>query len=128
MPKINQFQNITDIENDTKKEYTDKHTPFIHCEKLASRDTPFSVTIKMGNTYAHPDDFDHYISQIALYNKETKLAEANFMAGSLGGQNKKGHQTVTFNIILDRNAMLIAHSYCTKHGIWESSPVEVTIK
>lgn len=128
MPAINRYQDISQIDKEAKKDYIDRHSPFIHCENSAKKGEVFQVTVKMGNEYTHPDDFDHYISSIRLYNKETKLAEATFLAGALGGQGAKGHATVTFNIVLDKKAKLVAQSYCTKHGVWESDPVEVDVQ
>lgn len=128
MLNINRYQDINKVENEARKDYIDRHSPFIHCENKAKKGESFSVTVQMGDQYQHPDDFDHYISSIALYNGQTKLAEANFLAGALGGQGKKGNQKVTFNIVLENNAKLIAHAYCTKHGIWESDPIQVSVE
>ena len=127
MPKINRYVDIDSVEREAKRDYIDRHSPFIHCEPKAKKGEVFQVTVKMGNEYTHPDDFDHYISSIALFNGETLLAKAEFMAGALG--NEKGHQTVTFNIVPTTNKLnLVAQSYCTKHGIWESDPVEVVVE
>lgn len=128
MIKINKYEDIKLIENEAKKDYIDRHSPFIHVSGDAKQGEPYQVTVKMGEEYSHPDDFDHHIAQISLFNGQTKLAEASFMAGALGGQGKKGHQTVIFNIVLEKNAKLIAHAYCTKHGVWESDPVAVEVK
>ncbi len=127
MLNINRYQDINKVENEARKDYIDRHSPFIHCEKHAKKGEMFTVTIKMGNQFQHPDDLDHYISSIALFNGQTKLAESNFMAGAIGGQGKKGNQTVSFNIVLENNAKLMAQAYCTKHGIWESDPIEVAV-
>ena len=82
----------------------------------------------MGEEYTHPDDFDHYIEYIQLFNGETLLAEAKFVAGMLGGQDHKGQAEVTFNVVPKGSKMnLTAMSYCTKHGLWESTPVEVAV-
>ncbi len=129
MPKINRYVDIDTVEREAKKDYIDRHSPFIHCADTAKADEVFEVTVKVGNEYTHPDDFDHYIANLALYNKETLLARADFIAGMLGGQGQKGHAEVTFKIKPQGKTMtLVAQSYCTKHGIWESDPkvVEVT--
>ncbi len=129
MPKINRYIDIDTVEREAKKDYIDRHSPFIHCADTAKADEVFEVTVKVGNEYTHPDDFDHYIANLALYNKETLLARADFIAGMLGGQGQKGHAEVTFKIKPQGKTMtLVAQSYCTKHGIWESDPkvVEVT--
>ena len=125
MPKINRYVDIDSVERESKKDYIDRHSPFIHCSESATKGEKFAVTVKMGNEYSHPDDFDHYIASIALYNGETLLAKADFLAGALG--NQKAHQEVTFNIVPTGKLNLIAQSYCTKHGVWESDPVSVTV-
>jgi superoxide reductase len=126
MPTINRYVDIDTVEREAKKDYIDRHSPFIYCDSTAKKGEPFAVTVKMGEEYTHPDDFDHYIASIALYNGERLLAKADFMAGALG--NEKGHQTVTFNIVPTGNKLnLVAQAYCTKHGIWENEPVVVEV-
>ncbi len=126
MPKINRYQDITEIDRESKKDYIDRHSPFIHCASEAKAGEPFEVTVKMGNEYTHPDDFDHFIESITLFNGESKLAEAVYVAGALG--NVKAHNTTTFTIIpTGKKLDLVAHAYCTKHGVWESTPIEVTV-
>lgn len=128
MPKINRYVDIDTVEREAKKDYIDRHSPFIHCESAAKAGEKFPVTVKMGNEYSHPDDFDHYIESIRLFNGETLLGEANFTAGMLGGQGAKGHAEVTFNIIPSGKKLnLVAQAYCTKHGLWENEPVAVEI-
>ncbi len=127
MPKINRYVDINEVEREAKKDYIDRHSAFVHCAATATAGEVFAVTVKVGEEYQHPDDFDHYIASVALYNKDTKLAEATFFAGSLGGQGKKGNTEVTFNVVLEKNAELVAHAYCTKHGLWESDAVAVTV-
>jgi len=104
----------------------DRHSPFITVEGVAKKGEMVPVKVKMGNEYTHPDDFDHYIESITLFNGETKLASASFTPGALG--NEKSHAEVTFNIRpMGKKLNLIAHAYCTKHGIWESTPVVVEV-
>jgi len=126
MPKINKYVDIDTVERETKKDYIDRHSPFIHCASDAKKGEKFAVTVKMGNEYSHPDDFDHYIANMALYNGETLLARADFVPGTLG--NIKEHAEVTFNIVpMGKKLNLVAHAYCTKHGVWESTPVTVAV-
>ena len=127
MPKINRYVDIDTVERETKKDYIDRHSPFIHCEKEAKKGEVFEVTVQMGKEYTHPDDFDHYIESITLFNGDTKLAQTTFIPGTFG--NEKSHAKVTFYIRpMSSKLKLIAHGYCTKHGIWESDPVEVIVK
>jgi superoxide reductase len=127
MPTINRYVDISTVDREAKKDYIDRHSPFIHCDTTAKQGAMFAVTVKMGNEYSHPDDFDHYIESITLFNGETKLAQATFIPGTLG--NEKSHTEVTFNIRpMGKKLNLVAHGYCTKHGVWESTPVEVTVE
>lgn len=127
MPKINRYVDIDTVEREAKKDYIDRHSPFITCADSATAGEPFAVTVKVGNEYNHPDDLDHYIKSVQLYNKETLIGEANFVSGTLGGQDKKGHAEVTFNIVPAKNMKLTAVAYCTKHGLWECDSVEVAV-
>ena len=128
MPTINRYVDIDTVEREAKKDYIDRHSPFIHCDSTAKAGEKFAVTVKMGNEYSHPDDFDHFIESIRLFNGETLLGEANFTAGMLGGQGAKGHAEVTFNIVpAGKKLNLVAQAYCTKHGLWENEPVTVEV-
>ena len=126
MPKINKYVDIDTVEREAKKDLIDRHSPFIHCEETAKAGEMFAITVKMGNEYTHPDDFDHYIANMSLFNGETLLARADFTPGALG--NVKSHATVTFNIVpTTKTLKLTAQAYCTKHGIWESTEKEVQV-
>ena len=126
MPKINKYVDIDTVEREAKKDLIDRHSPFITVEGVAKKGEMVKVNVKMGNEYTHPDDFDHYIESITLFNGETKLAMATFIPGTLG--NKKSHAEVTFTIrAMSKKLNLVAHAYCTKHGIWESTPVIVEV-
>ncbi|CAI6149620.1 MAG: dethiobiotin synthase [Sulfurimonas sp.] len=126
MPKVNVYENIDNVEREAKKDLIDRHSPFITVDGEAKVGETLKVTVKMGNEYTHPDDFDHFIESITLFNGETKLAMASFVPGTLG--NEKSHAEVTFTIRpMGKKLNLVAHGYCTKHGIWESTKVEVAV-
>ncbi len=128
MPTVNRYVDISQVDKEQKKDYIDRHSPFVHCADSATAGEKFAVTVKMGNEYAHPDDSDHHIRSIQLFNGPTLLAEASFPAGTLGGDGTKGNAEVTFNIVPAAGELsLTAMSYCTKHGLWESDPVTVTV-
>ena len=99
MPKINRYVDIDTVEREARKDYIDRHSPFITCAATAKQNAPFKVTVKVGNAYTHPDDFDHYIANVQLFNGDVLLARADFVAGTLGGQDKKGQAEVTFTIV-----------------------------
>ncbi len=129
MPKINRYQDIDQVERETRKDYIDRHSPFIRCADTAKAGEKFPVTVTMGNAYAHPDDDNHYIRSIQLYNGQTLVAEASFPPGTLGGNGAKGQAEVTFNLVPTTDTLsLTALSYCTKHGLWECDPVEVKVE
>jgi superoxide reductase len=129
MPRINRYVDIDTVEREAKKDYIDRHSPFIECAAAAKAGQKLPVTVRMGNEYTHPDDPDHYIKSIGLFNRETLLAKVDFSAGVLGGQGQKGHAEVTFNVVPSGSKMaLTAVAYCTKHGLWECDPVEVTVE
>ena len=126
MPKVNVYENIDNVEREAKKDLIDRHSPFITVIGDAKKGETLKVNVKMGNEYTHPDDFDHYIESITLFNGETKLAMATFIPGTLG--NEKSHCEVTFTIRpMGKKLNLVAHGYCTKHGIWESTKVVVEV-
>jgi len=126
MPTINTYKDISEVDREARKDYIDRHSPFIHCADTAKAGEPFEVTVKMGNEYTHPDDFDHYIESVTLFDGETKLAQATYIPGALG--NVKAHNTTTFTIIPTGKKMkLVAHGYCTKHGIWANEPKIVEV-
>jgi len=125
MPKINRYVDIDTVEREAKKDYIDRHSPFVHCESSAAKGEPFTVKVKVGNEYSHPDDFDHYIAYVQLWNGEVLLGQATFTPGTLG--NTKGHVEVDFHIVPTGKLKLTAMAYCTKHGLWESDPVEVEV-
>ncbi len=124
MAKINQYQDISQVDREAKKDYIDRHSPFIHCADSAKKGEKFKVKVKMGNEYPHPDDFDHFIKYIQLWSGETMLAETNFPPGTFG--NISGHAEVDFYIVPTKtNIKLTAMAYCTKHGLWQSEVKEV---
>ncbi len=123
--KINRYEDISQIDREAKKDYIDRHSAFVHCADTATKGEPFKVTVKVGEEYAHPDDFDHYISYVQLWNGETFLAEAHFTPGVLG--NMPGHVEVDFHIVPTKKLKLTAMAYCTKHGLWQSDEKVVEV-
>ena len=123
--KINKYEDISQIERESKKDYIDRHSAFVHCDSNATVGEKFKVKVKVGDEYKHPDDFDHYIQYVQLWNRETLLAEATFTAGSQG--NAASNLEVDFYIVPQKDMKLLAHAYCTKHGLWQSEVVEVTV-
>lgn len=128
MLKINKYVDINTLDKEAKRDYIDRHSAFIDCAAEAKKDEMFAVTVRVGDEYPHPDDFDHYISYVQLFNGQTLLAQANFEPGAVFGAGKAGNLKVTFNVVAAKNLNLTAVAYCTKHGLWESDSVKVEVK
>lgn len=126
MPRVFTPVDITQEEKEVRKDYFDRHTPVIYCDEKAQEGEKFRVKVKLGTEYSHPDDPNHYINHIQLWNRETFLAEAHFTPGVLG--NKPGYLEVDFYIVPGPVSMnLTAMSVCTNHGLWQSESKEVKI-
>ncbi len=125
MPKINKYVDISTLDKEAKRDFIDRHSPFVHCDTTAKKGEQFKVKVKMGNEYVHPDDFDHFIKYVQLWDGDLMLGEAHFVPGVLG--NKPGHVEIDFYIVPTKNMKLHAMSLCTKHGLWESDVTNVEV-
>jgi superoxide reductase len=123
--KINRYQDISEIDREAKKDYIDRHSAFVHCDANAKEGEKFKVNVMVGDEYAHPDDFDHFISWVQLWNGENMLAQANFTAGAMG--SKAVNLEVDFYVVPKKNMKLTAMAFCTKHGLWQSEEVVVEV-
>jgi superoxide reductase len=125
MPKIFKPVDIKKLDKDVQKDYFDRHSPVVICDNTAKEGEKFKVKIRIGSEYTHPDDGDHFIGLIQLWNRETLLAEAKIFPGTMG--NNAGQPEVDFYIVPKVGMNLTAMSYCTKHGLWQSEPKEVSV-
>lgn len=126
MPRVFKATNIENEEKEVKKDYLDRHMPHVICEDKVKKGEFFRVKVRIGEHYTHPDDHDHYISAIQLWNRETLLAETRYSSGAYG--NKPSNVEVDFYINAPEVSMnLSAMAVCTKHGLWQSEdkPVKV---
>lgn len=123
--KINRYEDISQIEREAKRDYIDRHSAFVHCDAKAVKGEKFKVKVKVGDEYKHPDDFDHYVSWVQLWDGERMLAQATLTAGALG--SAPGQFEVDFYIVPSKSLKLMAHAYCTKHGLWQSDEVAVEV-
>jgi len=127
MPKVNSYVDISTLDKEAQKDFIDRHSPFVYVEGEAIKGEKLKVKVKVGNQYSHPDDFDHYIAYVQLWDGDTLLAQTHFTPGTLG--NQRGQVEVDFYIVPTKNKLkLNAMSYCTKHGLWQSEYVEVDVK
>jgi len=125
MPRIFKAVDISKEDKEVRKDYFDRHTPHIICKDTAKRNEKFRVKVILGEEYTHPDDPDHYIYYVQLWNRETFLAEIHFAPGILG--NNQGQIEVDFYIVPQQSMNLSAMAVCTKHGLWQSDPKEVKV-
>jgi len=123
--KINKYVDISTLDKEAKRDYIDRHSAFVHCDSKAVAGEKFKVRVRVGDEYPHPDDFDHYIAYVQLWNGEKMLAQADFMAGALG--SVPNNLEVDFYIVPTKNMKLTAMAYCTKHGLWQSDEVVVEV-
>lgn len=82
MPRVFTPVDISKEEKEIRKDYFDRHTPLVICEDFARDGEKFKVKVKLGTEFNHPDDPDHYIKYVQLWNRETFIAEAHFAPGS----------------------------------------------
>lgn len=125
MPRIFEATDIPADEKEVRRDYFDRHSPRIICESTAKRGEKFRVKVVIGDEYQHPDEGDHYISFIQLWNRETFLAQVHFTPGILGG--KPGQVEVDFYLVPSVSMNLTALANCTKHGLWQSKQVDVKV-
>ncbi len=123
--KINKYEDISQIDREAKKDYIDRHSAFVHCNDNAKKGEKFKVKVKVGDQYKHPDDSDHYIAWVQLWNGEKMLSQVTLVEGAFG--NVPANVEVDFYIIPQKNLKLVAHSFCTKHGLWQSEEVAIEV-
>ncbi|HCC71360.1 MAG TPA: dethiobiotin synthase [Bacteroidales bacterium] len=126
MPRVFKAIDIDKEQKEIMKDYLDRHMPHVICADEVKKGKIFRVKVRMGENYPHPDDHDHYISTIQLWNRETLLAETKYSSGAYG--NKPVNVEVDFFINApDVSMNLTAMAVCTKHGLWQSEekPVKV---
>lgn len=127
MPRVFKAIEIEKEEKEVMRDYLDRHMPHVICPDSVKRGEKFTVKVRLGDEYPHPDEDDHYISLIQLWNRETLLAETRYSAGVNG--HLPNHFEVDYYIVAPEVSMnLSAMAVCTKHGLWQSEdkPVKVT--
>lgn len=123
--RINKYVDISTLDKEAKKDYIDRHSAFVSAEGEAKVGQKLKVKVKVGDEYQHPDDPDHYIQWVQLWNGEKMLAQASFVEGALG--NQPGQVEVDFHIVPQRKLKLTAQAFCTKHGLWQSEELELEV-
>ena len=126
MPRVFKALEIEKEEKEIMRDYLDRHMPHVICPDNIKRGEKFMVKVRMGEEYPHPDEDDHFISMIQLWNRETLIAEARYSAGANG--HRPNHVEVDFYIVApDVSMNLSALAVCTKHGLWQSEDKAVKV-
>lgn len=126
MPRVFKAIEIEKEEKEIMRDYLDRHMPHVICPDSVRRGEKFMVKVRMGEEYPHPDDHDHFISVMQLWNRETLMAEARYAAGANG--KLPAHVEVDFFIVAPEVSMnLSAMAVCTKHGLWQSEDKAVKV-
>jgi len=106
MPRVFKATEIEKENKEIKRDYLDRHMPHVFCPDEVKRGEKFAVKVVMGEEYPHPDEHEHFISVLQLWNRETLLAETRYTAG-----------------VMNLSAMAV----CTKHGLWQSEDKAVKV-
>src|SRR5665647_1940189 len=126
MPRVFKATKIEKENKKVKREYNKRHKKHIFYPDTDKKGENFEVKVKLGEEYPHPDDADHFISVIQLWNRETLLAEARYTAGVYA--NVPSHFEIDFYIVAPEVSMhLSAMAVCTKHGLWQSEDKQVKV-
>jgi len=125
MPRVFKPVDISQEEKELMKDYFDRHTPFVFCDDTVKKGEKIKVKVSMGDEYKHPDDYDHYISTIQLWNRETLMTQVHFTPGAFG--NQPTHVEVDFYVAANVSMNLTAMAVCTKHGLWQSEEKYVKV-
>lgn len=97
----------------------EKHVPVIHAPATAVPGEFFPVSIAVGEEIAHPNSAEHHIKWLQVYVKSegSNPVHVGFFDFAPGFVEPK----VTFDLKLDKPAVIYALAYCNIHGIWESN-------
>ena len=109
-----------EILNPPEKEGKEKHVPVIEVPASVKSGEAFDVNIIIGKEVAHPNTLEHHIKWIQVYadieGRGNPVHVATFDIGPTFAAPK-----VTFPMILEANASIIALEYCNLHGVWENT-------
>lgn len=126
MPRVFKAIDVEKEDKEIMRDYLDRHMPHVIAVDKVKKGEKFSVKVILGEHYTHPDDHDHYISLIQLWNRETLLAECRYTSGAFG--NISSQSEVDFYLVApDVSMNLSAMAVCTKHGLWQSEDKEVRV-
>ena len=103
----------------SQDEGKEKHVSIIHAPETAKAGELFSVTVAVGEEVAHPNSAEHHIKWVQIFaqlegKNPIQIVTFDVAPGVV-------EPKVTFNMKLDKPAVIYALSYCNIHGLWESN-------
>lgn len=117
---------LADVITAPEKEGKEKHVPVIEAPAKVKKGEKFAVKVIVGKDVPHPNTLEHHIAWVRLYGKEDG-ARPVFEIGNADFAPTIGDPTVTFTVMLQKSATLIAAEFCNIHGIWDNS-VAITVE
>lgn len=96
------------------------HVPGIQAPRKVRRLQAFPVRIEVGAEKIHEMQVFHYVDWIALAVDGVQVNHATVTP-------LLNRPIVTFELVLERSATLVATEHCNLHGTWESEPFRVRV-
>ena len=129
MPKIFTSESFSEQERESRKDFIDKHTPYVFCDGSPKKGYPLAVRVRVGKEHSHIDDFNHYISNITLFDGDRMLAKVELAACIVSADEHKGNAEVAFTIVPNKDVYHFnAQCYCTKHGLWQGDSLDIKVE
>jgi len=119
---------------DWKKE---KHAPVIEAPEKIKKSEAVIVKASVGKEISHPNTTTHHIRWIEIYflpNGEKFPYQIGRFEFTAHGESSQGPDTgtvytapeVNLKFKIETSGMILASSYCSIHGLWQSSK-EITV-
>ena len=109
----------------------EKHVPTIVAPETAKAGEEIEIRVNIGESAAHPNTFEHYISWIKVYflpegaKLPIEIGTFDFAAHGESEIFTEPHVITRFKA--NKSGTIIASSYCNIHGLWENS-VELSVE
>lgn len=111
---------------------SEKHVPVIETEEKVKKGDTVKITVSVGKQIPHPNTTGHHIGWIEVYflpAGEKFPYQIGRFEFSSHGASTQGPDTstvytqpqVSLSLKAEKSGTILASSYCSIHGIWESS-------
>lgn len=103
----------------------EKHVPTITAPETAKKGELVEVRVNLGESDAHPNTLEHYISWIKVYflpeGAKFPIEVGTYDFAAHGESDVFAEPDVTLKFKANASGTLLASSYCNIHGLWENS-------